>query len=46
MSHRTPTSNQSVELTATRLVSTLSVANFLFVLVTPAPGRGSSPFSR
>jgi len=42
----TATSNQAVELTATRLVSTLSVATFPLVQATRALGRRSSPLSR
>jgi hypothetical protein len=40
------TSNQTVERTATRLVSTLRVATMSFMFSTLAPGRRRSPRSR
>ncbi len=40
------TSNQTLELTATRRVSTLRVAIFLLMSASRAPGRRSSPWSR
>jgi hypothetical protein len=40
------TPNQAVELTATRLMSTLRAATFLFMVATHAVGRRSSPLSR